>query len=257
MALEESPSPNAAANDVGPDVPSIAVAAVPDGSTSNHGEPIPIYRTRIPPAATLRYAIKRGAALGSGELQWRPRADGYTLRFETAVDGVPATSQSSEGGFDVAGLAPVRFLDRRTRRAALSTNFRRAEGQVSFSGSGRQLALVQGAQDRLSWMIQLAAAVAAQASPCAADGRVVLPVVGLKGEADVWTFRCAPHDGPDALTGTPDALRLVREGAGPYDLDLEVWLDPARHFLPVRVTLSNGVPGQRQEFELTEFVPAP
>jgi hypothetical protein len=40
--------------------------------------------------------------------------------------------------------------------------------------------------------------------------------------------------------GTLEALKLVREPARPYDIRAEVWLDPHRHHMPVRVRMTNG-----------------
>jgi len=39
--------------------------------------------------------------------------------------------------------------------------------------------------------------------------------------------------------GSVQAVKLLREGHGANDTTAEVWLDPARSYLPVRATLRN------------------
>ena len=49
------------------------------------------------------------------------------------------------------------------------------------------------------------------------------------------------------------ALRLKREPRKPYDTLVEVWLDPARHHLPVKVRLSIPQTGDATEFSLQDL----
>jgi hypothetical protein len=89
-------------------------------------------------------------------------------------------------------------------------------------------------------MIQLAAIVAAEAPLREIGAKVVMPVVGAHGELSVWSFVC---EGVESLTlagADVDALKFVREPREPYDTRVQVWLDPARHHLPVRATQKAG-----------------
>ena len=216
-------------------------------------EPIPLYRTRIPPAATLQYAMRRGSVQGNGEMRWQPTTDGYTMRLDGSVDGVAVLSQVSVGTFDLAGLAPVRYTDRRQRRQTLATNFRREAGTISFSGSSAEFPLLRGSQDRLSWMLQLAAVLSAEPERRLPGALVALPVVGVRGEPGVWAFRCIGSDEVSTDSGPVPAVKLVRESRGLYDTAVEIWLDPARHFLPVRARLQTGVEAQTLELVLQEL----
>jgi hypothetical protein len=142
-------------------------------------------------------------------------------------------------GFDDAGIAPVRYTDRRRYRGTQAANFRRDAGKVTFSGPAVGHPLPPGAQDRLSWMLQLAAIAAAEPSLVGPGGRVSFLVVGARGDADVWTFI---HGGEETLAlpeGSAATVRLLREPGRAFDTRAEVWLDPARHYLPVRARLSN------------------
>jgi hypothetical protein len=215
-------------------VPTVATATVPAEDT------VPTYHTELPPALALRYVMQRGALRGIGELTWRPAADGYELRFVGQVASLTVLTQVSTGGFDAAGLAPLRFTDQRARRGTRAANFQRAAGKITFSGPSTEFALRDGAQDRLSWMVQLGAILAAEPGLRAAGAKVVLYVVGANGDASVWAFDCTGVEPVVTGAGSVDALKFVREPREPYDTQVQVWLDPARHFLPVRATQKSG-----------------
>jgi len=216
-----------------PAQPAQAEAATPE-------ESIPTYRTQLPPAVTLRYDMQRGALHGNGELQWRPGADRYELKLEGRVAGLTVLTQVSQGGFDGAGIAPQRFTDRRIRRPLTAANFQRDAGKITYSGPQTEYPLHAGAQDRLSWMIELGAVVAAEPALGRADAKVTMFVSGSHGDAGVWVFRSMGPDVVDSRSGRVDAIRFKREPRGPYDTTVDVWLDPKRHHLPVRATLRAG-----------------
>jgi hypothetical protein len=87
-------------------------------------------------------------------------------------------------------------------------------------------------QDRLTWLLQLSAIAAAAPERVAPGAQIVLMVVGARGGAGVWRFTAQADAAPLA--------HLVRE-ADPgraHDQRVEVWLDPARGFLPQRALLT-------------------
>ena len=88
-------------------------------------------------------------------------------------------------------------------------------------------------------MLQLAAIAAAEPSLVGPGGRVSFLVIGARGDADVWTFVHSGEDTLDLPEGSAATVRLLREPGRAYDTRAEVWLDPARHYLPVRARLSN------------------
>lgn len=201
--------------------------------------PPPVYPTRLPPAATLHYQVRRGFLQGDGQIRWRPAGDAYRLVLEASIAGLTLLVQTSEGAIDRHGIAPVRFLDQRARRAAQAANFVRESGRITFSGTAVEWPLVAGVQDRLSWMIQLAGIVAADPALLHEGSRITMAVVGARGDADVWRLRYVGEEKVETPSGSVAAFKLVREGHGPNDTTAEVWLDPARSFLPARATLGN------------------
>ena len=227
--------------------------SLPEPALSATEDSIPHYRTLPPPAVTLRYDLQRGSLPGNGELQWRPGADGYELRLEGRVAGLAVLTQVSRGGFDESGIAPLRFTDRRARRPLSAANFQREAGKITFSGPQAEYPLHPGAQDRLSWMIQLGAIVAAEPGFSVAGAKLVLFVSGAHGDAGVWSFLCLGPDAVESRAGSVAALKFRREPRGPYDTTVEVWLDPQRHHLPVRASLRAGPNDDGLELRLQDM----
>jgi len=207
----------------------------------------PTYRTVLPGPALLRYELRRGLFRGTGEIRWRPVGDRYALQFDARLAGISLLSQSSQGELGVNGLYPVRFVDQRARKAARAANFSRDAGIISFSGSTAQWPLLAGTQDRLSWMIQLGGIVAADPA-LATSGRISMVLVSARGEASVRSARFAGRENAETVSGSVPALKFVVDGHSAYDGSFEIWLDPARGYLPAHAT-SRSSSGEA-EFEL-------
>jgi hypothetical protein len=157
----------------------------------------------------------------------------------------------SRGAFDAAGIAPERHVDSRRGRDAQAANFRRDSGRITFSGPSTALPLAPGTQDRLTWMLQLPAIVDARPARFGPGERIVMWVVGARGDVGVWTFVAEARETIEVPAGSIDgALRLTREPLQPYDTRVEVWLDPARHHLPAKVRMSIPQTGDMTEFAL-------
>ena len=233
-----------------------SAAATPDDDEAA----IPPYRTRVPTATTLRYEVIRGLLRGTAELAWRPQAERYELWLEFKLSGAGLLTQLSTGGFDAAGVAPLRFVDQRARRGTTAANFRRDGAtsgdprgdQITYSGSARTFALKPGAQDRLSWMLQLASIVAAQPQLALPGARVVMQVTDARGDAGLWVFRCFGAEPIDARGGSVEAIKFVREAREPYDATVQVWLDPKQQHLPVRATQKSGANDPGYELRLLD-----
>ena len=201
---------------------------------------VPTYKTRMPPATTLVYDIRRGILSGTGELSWRPEGGRYELQLRVGIASFNLLTQISQGGFDAAGLAPLRFTDQRGRRAARAANFQREARKISYSGSHDEYALPDGAQDRLSWMIQLPAVLAAEPRRAVPGGEVLMVVSGARADVAVWSFAFVGVETIASGQGKVRTLRFTRTPQSPRDVLADVWLDPARHHFPVRARLSHG-----------------
>ena len=203
-------------------------------------EPPPTYKTVLPAPVTLRYEVRRGFFRGTGEIRWQPAGDRYELHLDARLAGITLLSQTSQGEIGAVGLEPARFLDQRARRAAQAANFKRDNGTITFSGPATEWPLLAGTQDRLSWMIQLVGIVAADPERATDGATISMVLVGARGEASVRTLRYAGRDNAETASGTVPALKFVVAGRSPYDTSYEIWLDPARGYLPVHATARNG-----------------
>jgi hypothetical protein len=235
-----------------PSAPATHAASAPEAEE----ETVPLYRTQLPPALMLHYELQRGMLHGTGDLSWRPQVGRYEMKLEAKVSGLSVLMQTSSGTIDAAGIAPVRYVDQRIRKSATSANFQRDAGKITFSGSAAEFALRAGAQDRLSWMVQLAAVVSAEPQLAKAGAKVVLYVVGSHGDASVWAFRCVGPETVETRAGPVDAVKFVREPREPYDTTVQVWLDPRQHALPVKATQKSGPGDEGYELRLVEVVAA-
>lgn len=178
--------------------------------------------------ASWRYRLRQGGQDGEAQLDWRPEADGrYSLRLTRRIGERALPALESLGRTGAAGLAPERFALQRGGRDRQAVNFDLDDQRISFSASTARHDLPAGAQDRLSWWLQLAAMVQAAPTP---GGRWRVWVAGLRGELREWVFE-AQDSGPDAA----GLLHLRRQRLGEHDPGIELWLDPARGYWPARL----------------------
>jgi hypothetical protein len=212
----------------------------------------------------LHYAVSRDGRTGAARLDWRRGEDGrYEIELRAAAEapglpqGASAPSSAltphwtSRGAFDAAGIAPERFAVARRGRERHAANFQREAGIVSYAGPARTWPLAEGAQDRLSWMIQLAAVLQANPELGSAGAEVSMMVVGAHGDADVWTFTVVGAETVDGPGGeTLDTLLLQREARHAHDPQVQVWAAPRLHHLPVRLRLTRRGGGESTEFRL-------
>ena len=257
VAAEPPAMHASAAVEASPAVSATAAAVAPtqaaDHALRRVERSVPIYKTHLPPAAVLVYDIRRGMFSGTGELNWRPQAGRYEARLQVSIAGFNVLTQVSQGGFDAAGLAPVRFTDQRARRAARAANFQREAGKISYSDSSDEYVLPDGSQDRLSWMIQLPAVLAAEPKRAVPGGEVQMVVSGVRADVAVWSFAFVGVETIDNGGAKLRTLRFTRTPQGPRDVLADVWLDPARNLFPVRAVLSHGDDGDALELSLRQI----
>jgi hypothetical protein len=229
----------------GPSTAATAAAADEDN------QPPPVYATRTPPPFRLTYALKRGAMSGQAELSLKRPGAGYELDLKGTVLGMEVLGMSSRGSFGAQGFMPERFVDRRRGKDRLAANFDHAAGRITYSGPPVAQPLLPGAQDRLSWMVQLAAILEAAPARYPAGSRIAMSVSGARGDVDTWTFIVQGRQRLSLPGGAVvDTLRLTREPRRPYDTQVETWLDPAQHHLPVRARLTVLPGGETLELSL-------
>jgi hypothetical protein len=186
---------------------------------------------RLAGPASWQYRLRQAGQDGEALLDWQPQEDGrYSLRLTRRIGERTLPAWESLGYTGSAGLAPERFALQRGGQDRQAVNFDADGRRVSFSASPSRLDLPEGApgaQDRLSWWLQLAAL--AQSAP-APGGRWRVWVAGLRGELREWTFEAVDPAPEDA-----GMLHLRRQTLGEHDPGVELWLDPGRGYWPVRL----------------------
>jgi hypothetical protein len=198
--------------------------------------PPPRYATRLPASRVLHYSLQRGAQHGSATLRWQLADDGgYALSLDGDF-GRDRAGRSSSGVLDGDGLAPTRYVQTRRGREQRAVNFQRDKALITYSASVRSHALWPAAQDPVSWMLQLAAVLQAETTLREAGQRVTLFVAGPRGEAESWDFQVLGKPALELPAAAPvHTLHLRREALRPWEPQIDLWLDPQRQHLPVRL----------------------
>jgi hypothetical protein len=232
-----------------------AEPTTPEAAPDEPVRPWPVYAAALPPPATRHYQLQRGERRSPARLVWAHDAQGYTLSLSAEGGDLDGLGAASRGHVGPAGLVPERHVERRRGRDQRATNFDLASQTVRGSGGGEAYAWPVGGQDRLSWLLQLAAVLEADASLAHPGARLVLPGAGPRGPAVAWVFTVV---GPQSLAladgRTASGLALQRVPQHPYDLQVDVWLDPADHHLPLRLRLA-APPGEWESIWLSNPPP--
>ncbi len=216
----------------------VASAAEPVAPPPARDAEAKVYPTRIARSFTVLYQMQRGGIRGSGEFAWKRTGDAYEAHLKGTVAGLALLNWASRGGFDAAGVAPERYVEKRLTKSAREATFVRSESRIDFSGSAPDIPLVPGAQDRVSWLVQLQAILTADPAKAKAGGQVVIPVVGTRGRAETWIFEASGAESIKTPAGTLRTQKLTRALRKPDDTRAEVWVEPGRQFLPVRIRLT-------------------
>lgn len=218
-ASPEAPASTEPATDAEPAVDSDAIAAPT-------GQPPPVYPTRLPAPARLHYGLRINGQAGVAQLDWQHDGQRYRLTLDGQGAGAKALwTQASDGVLDGHGLAPERFVDRRAGGRAQAANLQRAPGQpvglIRYSGPPVAHPAWPGTQDRLSWLVQLVAILAAADAPPQA---LSLFVTDARGHAGLWQLQRQPDEPAATPWGDVVQQRWLREPPQPEGLRIEVWL---------------------------------
>ncbi len=213
-------------------VAALAAAQAEDES----GLPPPLYPVRLPEPVQLRYALSINGQSGEAVLIWRHDGQRYSLQLDglPAMPGRPLLAQASQGAIAAEGLAPERFVDRRRGGRQQAANFQHDTGHIGFSGPAIRYPAWPGAQDRLSWLAQLAAILAAgHAQP-----EVQLFVVDARGLGGLWRLQRLDDQWLPTPGGEAWLQQWQREPPRPEGLRVQAWLDASRGHWPVQLRFS-------------------
>ncbi|WP_353193299.1 DUF3108 domain-containing protein [Pandoraea pnomenusa] len=204
-----------------------------------------------PPSATLTYdALMNGVRNQTGQLQWVNENGHYRMRIAVPIIFFGTFEFISEGGFDVNGIAPSRYVEKRGRRAEYVTDFHRdaTPPMLSFSRSGQSVPLAPGAQDRFSVMMQLAGYARGNPERYTQVGVTHEFTVVDTDSSEVWPVQYVGSETlstPQGYVETRHFTRLPRKAGDERRVD--IWLAPSLNWLPVRV---KQIEPSGNEFEL-------
>jgi hypothetical protein len=144
-----------------------------------------------------------------------------------------SAQRTSRGTLGAGGMRPLYYEDARTARATATARFdwEAKSLTLQFRQGPQQRPMPPNAQDRLSFLFSFAFATPGK-------GPFAFKVVDGKGIAD-YVFEVAGRERLKVPAGEFEALHLVeRKEPGAGARGSEVWLDPARSYLPMRVLVT-------------------
>lgn len=194
----------------------------------------------VPGSLTLQYRVQSNKFPYSlnAEFGWQHKGENYEVRLAFGAFGFTRV-QTSRGQITPEGLAPLRFSDK--YRSEVAAHFVRDKGKITFSANTPDVALLSGAQDRLSVVVQLAAMLAGDPQRFPLATTIALQTVGPR-DADTWLFTVENDEILELPGGAQSTRKLVRNARREFDQKVELWLAPTLGYLParIRITESNG-----------------
>ena len=242
-------------------VPEVAVATVPGATPAAQPAPAPVVTQQpgeavpsppvtppvVPPrSARLSYKVvsvdlknaEPTHYYGVGSIDWSTDDGRYRSELNAALQilfiKVGVLASTSEGLVTPGGLAPDRYTETPRKRATLAVNFNRdARQSVTFSSSAASAPLTPGAQDRLSVLFQIGALLLADTRQAP---RIDLPVAGVRGDVDTWSFDRLGLETLETGAGPLATTHLRRTPRpGTNDRTIDVWIAQSDGGYPARV----------------------
>ena len=203
---------------------------------------LPSLPAALPAAARYVYRTTNSElrlATGTTTVDWALAGDGrYRLRMATTALGITVLELESSGVLREFGLAPDRYVETRVRRSAEAANFDWDGRRVTFSAKEHERALVDGAQDRISFQFQLMLLGQAQPERFRPGAKMVLLMAG-RDDMTTYRFRSIGRETTPTGAGPMEAVRIERIPEKESDAKIEVWLVPTLSWLPVRLRFTD------------------
>lgn len=190
-----------------------------------------------PQKVEIVYDLARGGmplAAVTSRLEWSGAA--YTITEQVRGRGAFARSgeavRSSRGSVTREGLRPGEFEDKRTGRDTARARFDWSAKTITlqYKGAPRTEPLPAAAHDQLSLLYSFA---------FKPPGKQPLAVHVTDGRSvSSYVYRVMGRERLKTGAGSFDTVKLVRQKDSPGDRGAEIWLAADRHFLPVRILLT-------------------
>lgn len=213
-------------------------------------EPVkPALKASLPPSAELNFDVARtdrdgGTWSGLSTISWKQAAGAYKLSMEASVSVLVARVNlvllNSEGTVGPSGIVPRITTEKRRGKSQTATHFGGPDGKITFSASERSYPMVPGAQDKATFLMQLAAIGRADSAQFASGVELF---VGEEKDANPFGFVLVGQETINTPMGPLATWHLARPPRpGAYNSRLDIWLAPAHNWYPVQIrnTESNG-----------------
>jgi hypothetical protein len=227
IAKEDSQSAVAPTTQRPPQAPSTAISAMAAVSLA------------VPAPVRIKYDIK-GEVKGfpytaNGELLWLQDGKTYDARLEISHFLLGSRVQTSKGLISAQGLEPIRFGDK--VRSEVAAHFERDKGKVIFSANTPEVALLPGAQDQLSVLLQLTTLLGNEPARFVSGTQIPFQAIGPRS-AENWVFTTGDLEKIALPSGDMTGLKFTRPPVSEFEPRLEVWFGPDVAYLPIRIRLS-------------------
>lgn len=250
-AVTETPTIQASAAETTPAVElASATPPEPPAPEAPPAEPVkPALKVSLPPSAELNFDVARtdrdgGTWSGLSTISWKQAAGAYKLTMEASVSVLVARVNlvllTSEGALGAGGIEPRTTTEKRRGKSQTATHFGGPDGKITFSASERSYPMVPGAQDKASFLMQLAAIGRADSAQFANGVELF---VGEEKDANPFGFVLVGQENINTPMGQLATWHLARPPRpGAYNSRLDIWLAPAHNWYPVQIrnTESNG-----------------
>ena len=202
----------------------------------------------VPPSGELQYdTFYNGVRNQPGTIHWTSNAQSYEMVVSVPLPFVGTFVYSSHGRIDAFGLAPDQYIEKRGRRPEDVSIFNRTDKKIVFTRTPASLPLPDGAQDRFSMVMQLAALV--RGDPAAYKPGVTRQFFVVDNDSgENWPVETIGDETIRTAQGYLETRHFKRLPRHDGDLRrIDVWLAPSLGWLPARImqTEPNGT-----QFEL-------
>jgi len=183
-----------------------------------------------------RYAGVAGTTTIDWQLDAATRR--YESRLRSTLPGGAVETATSSGSVGRFGLAPERYVAETGTYAAQSVYVDWERRLVTFGAGSEERPAHAGMQDPLSFLFQLIVAAQQVSSALQTGAIVALEVAGPRG-VDLYQFLVVGNETVATDSGAIEAVKLDRARVRSGDARIEVWLAPARGYLPVRLRVTD------------------
>jgi hypothetical protein len=202
------------------------------------------YAVRAPGSVRIEMALVRtkpdtSQNYGVGSINWTVKEGKYDMSIDAGLDLVITSFNlyklTSEGRLDKFGITPNISTEARRTRASTATHFHHEEKTISFSASSKVVAMNDGAQDKASFLMQLASIGYADEKQFYA-GKEIEMQVAEERDATLFHFLVLGKEEIDSKLGKISTWHLLRAPRpGTYNSQLDIWLAPELGWYPVQI----------------------